>query len=95
MPHFSGKKIAKKHSTVIEMAELLVRTTLELTIVSKIVIGEIVPVRNGPKRMKITIIPAGLKIMVRGINARQQLFIYTGRPELVQIKLEQVWQKNN
>lgn len=94
MPHLSGKKIAKKHSTIIKTAEILLRAILKLTIISKIVTGEIVPIRSGPERMKITIIPAGLKIIIRGANARQLLFIYTGQPELIKIKLEKIWQEN-
>ncbi len=93
MSHISGKKIAKSHSTVIKTAEPIVRSALKLTEVSKIITGEIAAVRNGTERIKFTVIPAGLKIMVRGINSRQQLFIYTDKPNSLQEKLEMVWQK--
>lgn len=93
MSHISGKKIAKSHSTVIKTAEPIIRSALKLTEVSKIITGEIATIRNGTERIKFTVIPAGLKIMIRGINARQQLFVYTNKPNLTQEKLEQVWQK--
>ncbi|MCK5044191.1 hypothetical protein KAR26_00485 [Candidatus Parcubacteria bacterium] len=93
MSHISGKKIAKSHSTVIKAAEPVIRAALKLEEVSKIITGEIATIRNGTERIKFTGIPAGLKIMVRGVNARQQLFIYTSQPDSTQKKLEQVWQK--
>ena len=93
MSHISGKKIAKSHSTVIKTAEPIIRSALKLTAVSKIITGEIATVRNGTERIKFALVPAGLKIMIRGVNARQQLFIYTNEPNLTQEKLEQVWQK--
>ena len=93
MSHISGKKIAKSHSTVIKAAEPIIRSALKLTEVSKIITGEIATIRNGTERIKFTVIPAGLKIMVRGINARQQLFVYTNKPDSIQKELEQIWQK--
>jgi len=93
MPHISGKKVAKKHSTVIEVAQPLLKAVLKLTEVEKVVNGEIAGIRNGPIRIKIEIIPAGLKLMVRGVNARQKIFVYTSSPEAVKAIIEKVWKK--
>ena len=95
MLHISGKKIAKKHSTIIKAAEPIVRSALKMTAVSKIITGEIATIRNGKERIKFTVVPAGLKIMVRGVNARQQLFIYTKEQDPTQEELEKVWERKN
>lgn len=94
MPHVAGKKVAKKHSTIIETAEPLVKFALKHPLVDKVVTGEIVAIRNGPRRLKIAGIPAGLHLMVRGVNSRQKLFIYTNRPGLIETELLRIWTEN-
>ena len=77
MSHISGKKIAKSHSSVIGVAMPLLKAVNKLSEVDKIVTGEIKVIKRGPRRIKIEIVPVGLKIMVRDINVRQVLYIYT------------------
>ena len=87
MPHISGKKIAKSHSTIISEAKTIIHFAKNCSNVSKIVTGEIKVIPKGPKRLKIDKIPAGLKLMVRGQSSRQQIYIYTSEPKLLAEKL--------
>ena len=88
MSHIAGKKVAKRHSTVIDEAKVLVKKALKLDQVSKIVTGEIKSIPHGSKRMKFIEIPAGWEIMVRGINARQKIFVYTKERKLIKDLLD-------
>jgi hypothetical protein len=86
MPHLAGKKVAKSHSTIIGEAKSLLKSALKSGLVDKVVTGEIKVIGSGPLRLKITPVPAGLKLMVRGRGARQQIFLYTKKPnELVDL----------
>lgn len=95
MPHIAGKKVAKGHSTIINEADKLVKFLYTHPLIEKIVTGEIKSIEHAPRRIKITPIDAGLKLMIRGINARQFLFIYTSQPEIVARQIEDFWQKKN
>lgn len=83
MPHLAGKKVAKSHSTIIEEAEKILKSLSADPLVEKIVTGEIKSLEHAPRRLKITPIDAGLKLIVRGINARQFIFVYTKSPAIV------------
>lgn len=88
MPHFAGKKIANKHSSVIDVAIPLVEVASSLKIVSKIVLGVIKQIQGRPvdKSLKITEVPAGLRLRVRGSKTVQEIFIYTrDRPQTTAI----------
>ncbi|MFA6228236.1 MAG: DUF2103 domain-containing protein [Patescibacteria group bacterium] len=95
MPHIAGKKVASGHSTVIGEADKLVKFLYRHPLVAKIVTGEIKSIEPGPRRMKITAIEAGLKLMIRGVNARQFLFVYTAKPAIVAEQIEEFWQNKN
>lgn len=95
MPHIAGKKVAKGHSTIIDEAEKLVKFLYGHPLVEKIVTAEIKSIEHGPRRIKIMPIENGLKLMVRGINARQFLFVYTAEPELIARQIEEFWHKKN
>jgi hypothetical protein len=92
MPHLAGKKVAKSHSTIIDEADKLLKFLSTNSLVEKIVTGEIKSIEHGPRRLKITAIDAGLKLVVRGINACQFIFVYTKSPAIVaeQIKAKAV-----
>lgn len=53
-----------------------------LAAVTKIVPGQIQPIKNGPRRLKFSPIPGGYKIAVRGPTNIQELFIYTKDPSI-------------
>lgn len=93
--HLSGKKVAKSHSTVIDEARTLLKFANAHPLVKKIVTGEIKQIRSGPPRLKLETVPAGLKAMVRGRNARQQVFIYTDNPEILAEELAKLWDREN
>ncbi len=93
MPHIAGKKVAKGHSTIIDEADKLMKFLYKHPLVEKIVTGEIKSIEHGPRRLKITPIEAGLKLMVRGINARQILFVYTPEQAIINEQIEAFWQK--
>ncbi|MFA6593643.1 MAG: DUF2103 domain-containing protein [Candidatus Buchananbacteria bacterium] len=95
MPHIAGKKVASGHSTIIDEADKLIKFLYRHPLVAKIVTGEIKSIEHGPRRIKITAIEAGLKLMIRGVNARQFLFVYTAKPEIIAVQLEEFWQKKN
>lgn len=93
MPHIAGKKVAKGHSTIIDEADKLMKFLYRQPLVEKIVTGEIKHIEHGPRRIKITPISAGLKLMVRGINARQILFVYTAEQAIISKLIEEFWKK--
>jgi hypothetical protein len=95
MPHLAGKKVAKSHSTVIEEAEKLLRFLTSHPLVEKIVTGEIKHIEHGPRRIKIVPVEAGLKLTIRGINARQHIFVYTAEQAIITEQIEEFWQKKN
>lgn len=95
MPHIAGKKVAKGHSTIIDEADKLTKFLYKHPLVEKIVAGEIKSIDHGPRRLKITPIESGLKLMIRGINARQILFVYTAQSLIISQLIEEFWQKKN
>ncbi len=84
MPHLAGKKIAKSHSTIINEVKIILKHLQSNLLVTKIVTGEIKVIKAGPNRIKITPIPAGLELMIRGRSARQKIFIYTKEPKTIE-----------
>ena len=86
-----GSKISRRHSTVIEAAEPLVEAAKALPQVSKVVLGEIVPLKGAPMRLKFVPVPAGLKMVVRGGATQQTFFLYTADPHATEHHLEAVW----
>ncbi len=93
MSHIAGKKVAKRHSTVIDEALFITNIAVRCSEVSKIITGQIVVIRHGPRRIKFMQIPAGLKVTIRGVGARQYIFIYAGHPDLIRRKLEKMWEE--
>ncbi len=76
--HFSGGKISRSHTTVIDAAKKLIATAAKLSEVSKISLGVITPnLPTGRHRLKCINIAGGIRAEVRGTNSKQQIFIYT------------------
>jgi len=84
-----GPKISRRHSTYIPQAESVITTAKALPCVSKVVLGEIVATRGGMPRVKCVAVPAGLKVVVRGVRSQQTLFVYTTEPDAVRAVLNQ------
>lgn len=75
--HLSGGKFTASHTTVIDAASGLARAVSRLECVSKISLGMIQTLKNGPPHVKMTeISPGCLLIKVRGSRAIQELRVY-------------------
>lgn len=94
MIHLSGKKFSKRHTTVIDAAKKIIKFLANQSLVNKISIGEIKAISNGPKRLKISNSPAGIKLMIRGSNSIQYFFIYTTEIEKAKLLINDFWKKN-
>ena len=84
MTRLTGKKISGAHTSRIDAAESVIKSADKLNCVSKIVLGVIKRV-NSPavgKSVKITDIPAGIRVKVRGPKSVQELFVYTSDRQL-------------
>lgn len=85
MNHASGAKISGSHTTLIDAAVDLVEAANGLDCVTKIVLGIIKQVKGAAveRSLKITDIPSGLRVKVRGSKTVQEIFIYTKQQHLV------------
>lgn len=94
MTHLAGKKYSKRHTTTIKAAATLAKFLARESAVTKIIIGEIKPIRVGPKRLKIRVVDAGLKLTVRDTSARQTIYIYTKEISEITAKIDKFWAEN-
>ncbi len=90
-----GKKFNGNHSTFIAEAELVIVTAKTMTQVKKVVLGVIAPKNSSQPRLKVTPVQGGLRILVRGKNAIQELFIYGDDLDAVIKKLTTKWDEAN
>lgn len=86
-----GSKISSNHSTVIADAEILVIRAKSLVLVSKIVLGIVVPLKPGRKRLKFMATESGWRMVVRGANVQQTFYLYTTKPQEVREALILAW----
>ncbi len=79
MSNVASKKIAGTHTSRIDVAEGVIKSATKLDCVNKIVLGVIQLVKSPPvgKSIKISDVPAGIRVKVRGPKSVQELFIYT------------------
>ena len=76
--HLSGGKYTASHTTVIEAADAPARAAARLACVSKISLGLIKTLRNGPPAIKFSEECAGcLLVKVRGGSSLQEVRVYT------------------
>ncbi len=76
--HLSGGKYTTSHTTVIEAAEMPARAAAQLECVSKVSLGLIKTLRNGPPAIKfIDEGPGCLLVKVRGLSALQEVRVYS------------------
>ncbi len=76
--HLSGGKYTSSHTTVIEAAELPARAAAQLECVTKISLGLIKTLRNGPPAIKfVDEGPGCLLVKVRGGSALQEVRVYS------------------
>lgn len=89
----AGPKITKNHSTIIDDAVKIIEFAKSLDEVKMIVPSEIISLKQAKRHLKFTSIPAGLKLAIRGSNARQVVYIYTSKPEIVRDLITEYWDK--
>ena len=94
MTHLAGKKFSKRHTTAIKSASQLGKFLSRQPQVTKIIVGEIKPIRVGPKRLKIQPVEAGLKLTLRDTSARQTIYVYTKNQAQIQKLIEGFWAEN-
>lgn len=76
--------ITSSHSTITKTAEEVIKIVANIPSVTKISSGIIKKVGGGRRSIKITPVPAGLKVAVRGSGAVQELVIFTKEQEVVE-----------
>ncbi len=83
--HLSGGKYTASHTTVIDAALLPAQAAARLGCVSKISLGLIKTLRNGPPAIKFTEECAGcLLVKVRGVSSLQEIRVYTTDKDAVE-----------
>ncbi len=81
--NLAGGKITSSHTTMTDATLGVVDRANRLSEVTKIVLGVITPVRGGRRDLKFLTITGGVKAVVRGSGAVQDIYIYTKAPERV------------
>ncbi len=82
--HLSGGKFTASHTTVIQAADAPARAAAQLSCVSKVSLGLIKTLHNGPPALKfLDEGPGCLLAKVRGIRSLQEIRIYTSDKEIV------------
>jgi len=89
MSKFEYNKITDSHSTLTGTAREIIEIVAKYEEVSKIGIGYITHVPGGRKDIKFLKINGGIKAMVRGSGAVQELYIYTSEPEFTKSKISE------
>ena len=89
----SGKKFNGRHTTFLQDFEPVLKVLKASPLVTKIVIGELKPLKGVIKKddrfVKGLEIPAGLRVTYRGFNGRQIFFVYTKeRREVLKLAIE-------
>lgn len=88
-----GSKFSDSHSTVIKAAIPIVEAVKRDANIRKIVLGPIVWIGSGARRITFTPIRAGLRMVVRGSALQQTFFVYTGDPRGVEQRLHGIWNR--
>ena len=83
MSKLNNNKITNSHSTLTDTAREVVEIAQKYIEVSKIGIGFITHTHSGRRGIKFLPISGGIKVIVRGSGAVQELYIYTSNPEII------------
>ncbi len=86
-----GPKFNGRHSTVIDSAIPALEAARDSTLVTKIALGVITPIRVGAEHLKFTPASGCLKMQVRGTNAVQTFWVYTTSPDAVVAEITAKW----
>ncbi len=89
--HYDGSKRRGGHTSIIPIAENLVKAADKLTAVVGIAPGFIdSKAKSRHPRIDFKIIPIGLEVSALGNNSKQKLMLYTAKPKVVQEALEKI-----
>jgi hypothetical protein len=88
-----GKRFQSRHSTVTDPAAEVLAALRPLSIVNRVNIGEIRPIRRRAtdRRVKASPMSGGLRLAVIGGGAVQDVYVYTDAPEDVRAVLDQLF----
>lgn len=87
--HLSGGKFTASHTTVIEAAAAPARAAAQLACVTKISLGLIKTLRNGPPALKFSEDgPGCLLVKVRGTRSLQEVRVYNSDMEQVKVAMQ-------
>lgn len=86
--HRAGGKFTGSHTTIIDVAEVVVDAAAKQNEVTKIVLGVIEVASSKMIRLKIQPVQAGLKVVVYGRISLQTIFVYTTDPEKTKRAIE-------
>jgi len=86
-----NSKITDSHSTLTDTAKEVMTMVTRYEEVTKVGIGFITHVRGGRRDIKFLPISGGIKAMVRGSGAVQELYIYTSNTEVVTNRLSKAF----
>ncbi|MBV9851870.1 MAG: hypothetical protein JO250_19560 [Armatimonadetes bacterium] len=87
--HLSGGKFTASHTTVIEAAAAPAQAAAQLECVSKVSLGLIKTLKNGPPAIKfLDEGPGCLLVRVRGTRSIQEVRVYTSDKEQTQAVME-------
>ena len=76
--HIAGGKVTRSHTTVTDAAAVVVKKLEKAPEVSKISLGEMkLRLGHAQRSLKCLPINGGLKVVVRGVTNKQELFVYT------------------
>jgi len=81
--HRAGKKLGRRHTTIIDAAVPVVDAAQKSALVSKVTLGLIKNQvgKSQHRSIKFSEIPAGFKVRVRGNTTIQELYVYTLKPQ--------------
>ncbi|EKE21074.1 MAG: hypothetical protein ACD_7C00362G0002 [uncultured bacterium] len=83
----SGGKATKSHTTFIDAAEPVVKFLIKSPLVKKYSLGMIEVARSKKRRIKLANIQGGVKLVIYGNIAFQEIYVYTSSPELFRKEL--------
>ena len=88
-PKFSGRG----HTTFLDAAYPVLMAAKDAEEVKRIVVSVICSGKGSGKKIKISDVPNGLRVTVKGNGAVQEFFVYTSDGSKTKAFLEEAWQR--
>ena len=87
----SGKNVSAKHTTFSKEAALVIETAKKHLQVTNVVPGMIRRKGGGRRALKIETLPAGLRVIARGSDSVQLIWVYTSAQASVGQTIKEAW----